>query len=68
MGVEGKVPQGSPPGRMLELPNAEGLCVRGEWVWCTSESRLAGEQRKEKGKARVLPLFKVTQLKESRLN
>lgn len=32
------------------------------------ESRLADEQRKEKGKARVLPLFKVTQLKESRLN
>lgn len=28
---------------------------------------LAGEQRKEKGKARVLPLFKVTELNESKI-
>lgn len=30
-----------------------------------NQLELAGEQRKEKGKARVLPLFKVTKLIES---
>lgn len=55
-----EVSAGSSPGGGHRNFQAGGLCVRGEGCGGPRDLRLAGEQRKEKGKARVLPLFKVT--------
>lgn len=58
----GRFPRALPQG---SCRNFEGLCARGEGGGGLSQWYLAGGQRKEKGKAWVLPLFKVTELIKS---
>ena len=64
--VGGGAPRRAAPREAAGLPGSESLCVRGEGRRRTQGPWLAGEQSKEKAKAKVLPLLKVTWLHESK--